>query len=45
MGFEITQGVEIERRGVGFVVSEGKKAKGVRLSRSAVLVIEGTLKI
>lgn len=46
--FEITQGVEMGRRsviGVEVVVGDGKKVEGVRLSGSAVLVMEGSLRI
>jgi PhzF family phenazine biosynthesis protein len=47
--FEVTQGVEMGRRsGIGVTVSldgEGKKVVGVRLSGSAVVVMEGTLRV
>jgi PhzF family phenazine biosynthesis protein len=46
--FKITQGVEMGRRSVirvEVVVSEWKRVEGVRLSGSAVLVIEGSLRI
>lgn len=46
--FEITQGVEMGRRsdiGVEVDVGPDKKVKGVRLSGSAVVVMEGSLRI
>lgn len=46
--FEITQGVEMGRRsdiGVEVDVGPDKKVKGVRLSGSAVVVMEGSLRV
>jgi PhzF family phenazine biosynthesis protein len=47
--FEVTQGVEMGRRsGIGVTVSlddEGKKVVGVRMSGSAVVVMEGNLRV
>jgi PhzF family phenazine biosynthesis protein len=46
--FEITQGVEMGRRSVirvEVMVGDGKRVEEVRLSGSAVLVMEGSLRI
>jgi predicted PhzF superfamily epimerase YddE/YHI9 len=46
--FEITQGVEMGRRsviGVEVMVGDGQRVEEVRLSGSAVLVMEGSLRI